>query len=876
MNKKNRSNRLRLAHLVAWIVAIQALFVALPAVACWTPLEWQEKPVNWIHDTDRNSLDDSLDALIADAATGGDKAGSNVAIVVNLARCPEQTDINWLASYGNVVKMGRYVTFAAMENVATSDLLTIAQHPMVAFVEQMQGFTASLNVSGAAIKVRSSTTYPNNLEDLAPTIDGTGTTVAIIDSGVDDQDGAGTTHESFPVGKFVGGYSVGTGLGNPNDTDGHGTHVAGIAIGTGGTSGVNRGMAPGAGLVDCQTTIQCGPPSWLDVIECFEQIWTNDAAWQTDVVNLSLRQCGTNGATITSDGTDAASQLANFLVAQGITIVAAAGNDGPGNTGLTAPCAADNAICVAAMNDQGTVPRTGDIIANFSSRGPRANDGDLDSVDELKPEISAPGVSINSANNDTVSGYVNLSGTSMASPHVAGAAALIKQINPTINPGSIKNLMIQTAEDWGGAGWDADSGNGYLDVWAAASATASSDPAYPNHGTYPQPWLCTDISTATAPAVGVPNTVTVSVTNGSATAANNVEITFGVNIYSTGAPVFHSIGAQTVNIAAGATISVSHPWTPQPSPTGNSHACLKSSINYGFDTNFGNNLCQRNISVNQTGSPAKFTFQVQNFLKERVTIDLNPFAQLEFPGKLKGNKDFVELPGERIFAFDRWNPTVEETRLVMAPTDCPQELTLTLTVDPDATPVDGGLYSLPAIATPEDGEPVELGGVTAYGHTPCPDSWRGDADGDSVCGVFDNCQEMSNPEQVDSDGDGLGDVCDPTPKGKGPEPCRVNLDHPHFLTHQCLEKIRKTDLEEVIATEGQIPKALGANLNALKAVIGDGIFRAQVDFCKMKREVAIARSEATVYKLEVLEKIGQISPRSSQDLREKLQSCTRP
>lgn len=365
----------------------------------------------------------------------------------------------------------------------------------------MHGFAPALDVSGAAIKVRSGFYSPQTLEDAIPTLQGVGRTLAVVDSGVDDQNGAGVTHQMFPPGKFTGGYIVSTNtLGNPNDTNGHGTHVAGIAIGT--QSGTRRGMAPGASLIDCQTTLQCGPPSWLDVIECFEQILLNDPAWGVDVVNLSLRQCTSGGQTITTDGTDAASKMANHLVARGIKVVAAAGNDGPGNVGLTSPCAADNAICVAAMGDQGTQNRADDLIANFSSRGPRANDGDLDGLDESKPDVSAPGVSVSSAQANTLNGFVNLSGTSMASPHVAGVAILVAEAKPGINPGSLKHLLINTSEDRGPVGWDAANGHGYVDLYQAVAAVATSDPGYPGAGTYPQPWLCSDITTQAPPQRG--------------------------------------------------------------------------------------------------------------------------------------------------------------------------------------------------------------------------------------------------------------------------------------------------------------------------------------------------------------------------------------
>jgi len=797
----------------------------------------------------------------------------------------EPEELEWLNDFGTVLKQSHFITSVAVDLDQAAALPAIAAQEEVAFIEERHGFGSSLNVSGAAIKVRSSTTYPNNLEDQAPSVDGSGTTIAIIDSGVDDQAGSGTTHQSLPSSKFVGGYIVSTSsLGNPDDTNSHGTHVAGIALGTGGTSGTYRGMAPAAQLVDCQTTLQCGPNSWNDVIACFEQIWINRAAWGVDVVNLSLRQCDSAGNTITTDGTDSASQLANFLVSNGVTVVAAAANDGPSNTGLTSPCAADNAICVAAMDDQSTVTRTDDSIANFSSRGPRANDGDLDTADEQKPEVTAPGVYIRSAQYNTTSSYSNKSGTSMASPHVAGVAALIKQTHSGINPGSIKNLLIRTAEDWGTPGWNNDSGHGYIDAYAAVSTNATADPGYPNSGSYPQPWLCSDITTATAAVVGVPNTIITYVKNNSGVPAGNVEVTFGVHIFSTGTPVFYSIGAQTVTVPANTQISVSHPWTPQASPSGNPHACLKSTINYAYDTNFGNNTCNRNISIQQTNSPVEFPFAVVNSLYEHVTIELTPAAQVEFPGPLPGGDGYVMLPGERMFAFERWTTTMDEPVVEMNAFSCPRNVLLTLLADPDAGPNEGAIYTVPAMARNDDNDLFEVGGITAYGHTPCPPSWEGDVDGDAVCGVFDNCPEIGNPEQLDADADGIGDACDPEPYEEvpGEEVDPATVTEKFFVTNQCLDQLRRFELKRVTDAERQAvaEKAFAAGrtrelaaIDTLEQLFADKMAKARKAFSAGRSNEGIARIEVMMYHLAVLERIDEISHDGAMALADSLKSC---
>lgn len=847
------------SRVVATLVA--AIASEATALACFTPLEWQHKPVAFVRDKNRNGLEDSLDKLAQGDPT------KTVWVVADLTRCAAPADMSSLARYGRILKRGRYVTFVALE-VTAGQLTALAADPIVAVVEQMHGFGANLDVSGAAIKVRHSTLYPNNLEDVAPTIRGAGQTVAVIDSGVDDQAGAGVTHDSLPASKFVGGYTTVThSLANPDDGNQHGTHVAGIAVGTGGGPGTFRGVAPDAGLVDCQTTLMCGPPSWLDVIECFEQIINNDATWGVDVVNLSLRQCDSGGATITTDGTDAASMLANQLVSRGINVVAAAGNDGPGNVGLTSPCAADDAICVAAMGDAGTIDRADDAIANFSSRGPRAGDGDLDGSDETKPDVSAPGVAINSALFNTVSSYQNLSGTSMASPHVAGAAALIRQAKPGINAGSVKNLLIATAEDRGPIGWDAANGHGYIDLFQAISAVASADPGYPNFGTYPQPWLCSDVTTATAPQVGVPNTVIAQVRNNSGVAANNVYVTFGVYIFSTGIPQFFSIGGQTLNIPPLTTVSVSHPWTPQPSPTADPHACLKTEINYGFDTNFANNICQRNITINQTNSPVHFTFEVQNLLPEKATVKLIPAAVEKFPDELKGTDDYKLLPGERIYAPKRWTNTITRDAIDFGPDDCPVNVTLTLDLADDRQFTDGAVFEVPGLTVTPDGKEVVVDGVTVYGHPPCPKDWGGDADRDGICDSFDNCPKLVNPEQIDRDGDGVGDLCQDSRNPKRAitaDTCQqmglqglVRASRAYRFVDEARQQLLRTAASVVDNPKNE------PTLGLLAGKLGD----VELSLCRSNEDQAIARLQALRSHLYVLEQVGAVTHEQARALK---------
>src|SRR6185295_17290477 len=120
----------------------------------------------------------------------------------------------------------------------------------------------------------------------------------------------------------------------------------------------------------------------------------------------------------------------------------------------------------------------GFFLASFSSRGLTA-DG------RVKPDIVAPGVSITSVAANTTNGYTIYSGTSMATPFVAGVSLLMRDANPSLTPQQIKDAMTGTAEDWGPAGPDGDYGAGRLDAYAAlrqvGAPLGSTGPALPKH-----------------------------------------------------------------------------------------------------------------------------------------------------------------------------------------------------------------------------------------------------------------------------------------------------------------------------------------------------------------------------------------------------------
>lgn len=264
-------------------------------------------------------------------------------------------------------------------------------------------------------------------------VTGAGVRVAIIDTGVDyaHADLGGCLGAGC---KVIGGYDFVNDDTNPADDHGHGTHVAGIVA----ADGALKGVAPDASLV-AYKVLNAGGSGWSsDIIAAIDTAADPDGNPATDdgahVINLSLGGWG--------DPDDAMSQAIDNVTQQGVVAVVAAGNSGPYEQSIGSPGTARRAITVGATDDN-------DAIARFSSAGPVVWPGGA----LLKPDIVAPGVSICSARwatawpgNECVDAqHVALSGTSMATPHVAGVAALLRQQHPGWSPTQIKLALRNTA-----------------------------------------------------------------------------------------------------------------------------------------------------------------------------------------------------------------------------------------------------------------------------------------------------------------------------------------------------------------------------------------------------------------------------------------------
>jgi hypothetical protein len=181
----------------------------------------------------------------------------------------------------------------------------------------------------------------------------------------------------------------------------------------------------------------------MDLIQGVDFCIANKDALGIDIISMSMQ------SSLFSSGKDSASLEIDKAVDAGLAAVVCAGNYGSDANTISAPGAADKAITVGALDDMNTISRSDDLVASYSSRGLRASDGDSDVLDEYKPDVTAPGTNIVSAQYNTQSGYVGMSGCSMATPAVAGLAALMIEQNPSLTPAQLKAQLRANAEDRG-------------------------------------------------------------------------------------------------------------------------------------------------------------------------------------------------------------------------------------------------------------------------------------------------------------------------------------------------------------------------------------------------------------------------------------------
>ena len=377
--------------------------------------------------------------------------------------------------------------------VPDSALEALASRPGVASVRLDRRVTGTMERTGATV---GATWVRENLG-----LDGAGVGVAIIDSGV------AAWHDDLGSDRVVHFADFVDFQPSPYDDFGHGTHVAGIIAGNGyDSSGRRKGIAPAANLMVLKVLDESGYGYISNVIAALDYAIEHRTQFNIRVINLSVA-----AGVYESYNTDPLTLAAKRAVQAGVVVVTAAGNLGrnaQGETqygGITAPGNAPWVLTVGASSHNGTIDRSDDSVAGFSSRGPSYIDY------AAKPDIVAPGVGIESLTTagttlydthpstrlwgtvDTASEpYLSLSGTSMSAPVVAGTVALMLQANPALTPNLVKAILQFTAEHKAAYN-DLTQGAGFLNARGAVQLArrfvrSDSAASAPVDGGDPTPW----------------------------------------------------------------------------------------------------------------------------------------------------------------------------------------------------------------------------------------------------------------------------------------------------------------------------------------------------------------------------------------------------
>ncbi len=430
------------------------------------------------------NFDQSLQKRIDDFKRGKKNGPDKVRVIIQTAGDPDEQGISNEVLKGGGKAFGKFETFGGLA----------AEIP-VSQLEKMSSHRATLRIS-EDVPVNGTTDYSFDVNAFLAGVDaarvatgapdawfkygvtGKKVGIAVLDSGI-----APVYDLSTEIAQTV---DMVTGSTTAVDPFGHGTHVAGILGGLGMSSKFKYlGVAPKASIFNVRVLDDNGRGLTSTVIKGIEWAIKNRNGKQRDgvdirVINLSLGHAPTESAS-----TDPLTLACRKAVAAGIVVVTAAGNygkDSNGNPvygGITSPGTEPSVITVGAINTHGSLNRSDDTVASYSSKGPT-----IDGI--IKPDIVAPGSNIvapMAPQNKLVklypalaqdAYYMKLSGTSMAAPIVAGAVAMILERNPALTPNAVKAILMYTAERMNNNPLEA--GAGYLNVLGAVNLATSIDP----------------------------------------------------------------------------------------------------------------------------------------------------------------------------------------------------------------------------------------------------------------------------------------------------------------------------------------------------------------------------------------------------------------
>jgi subtilisin len=367
-------------------------------------------------------------------AQGG--APGQVDVLIGFKQHPAAQDVAFVQALGGKIRHVYNIIPSMAATLPEPALAALARNPRIEIIEEDGLFHIIAHGTASLDSELNNTWGVKHIRagDIHPTNKGAGVKVAIIDSGID------SLHPDLD-GRVAGGWNFQGNNGNYADDNGHGTHVAGTVAANAGNGGV-VGAAPEAELYALKVLGANGSGSFSSVIAALDWCVVNE-------IQVSNNSYGSGS----DPGTQVRAAFDNSAAA-GVLHIAAAGNSGtPAGKGNNVgyPARYDSVVAVAATTQS-------DTRASFSSTGPAV-------------ELAAPGVGIRS----TVpgGGYRDWNGTSMASPHVAGVAALVISAGETA-PGQVRLILQNSAIDLGPQGRDSHFGFGLVDALAAVALVGSN------------------------------------------------------------------------------------------------------------------------------------------------------------------------------------------------------------------------------------------------------------------------------------------------------------------------------------------------------------------------------------------------------------------
>lgn len=337
---------------------------------------------------------------------------------------------------------------AVAVDIPASKIKMLSQISEVRFIADDSQVTTQMEIVRGSVSCEAS-------EELG--YDGKGIGVAVLDTGV-------YPHEDLTAkeDRIIGFKDFVNNQDGPYDDNGHGTHVAGIIGGDGYASkGKYKGIAPKANIIGVKVMNKDGGGSTSDIVAGMQWVIDNKDKYNIKIMSLSL---GSDPDLSESD--DPLVRGVNAVWSKGIVVVTAAGNSGPHDSTINSPGISNKVITVGCSDSKGTIDIADDTIADFSSRGPTISN-------KVKPDVVAPGVGVTSLKSNTSykpsdknaakeKNYLPQSGTSMSTPVVSGAIALLLQKEPSLTPDLIKKKLLRSTKSIKGSKFE--QGRGLINI----------------------------------------------------------------------------------------------------------------------------------------------------------------------------------------------------------------------------------------------------------------------------------------------------------------------------------------------------------------------------------------------------------------------------